>query len=211
MLVESSAPAAENEPLRSTDLPARRRPKAAKVFLALVLCGFGLAVIFTKWPHYAGTSVCQECGLRRDNLAWDARFSPFTIYRLTKDSPTAVSRALNSNLDLTTHRHNWSASVTPAFEPLEPEAEPTPDLLYAVEAPRVAQLVTDLAKYTSKDVLEKWRHLVLDPRYALVFDSSLHYLRFPDQGFSARPAFEAWWRANEYPLWNHLRELTEAD
>ncbi|MEO7723153.1 MAG: hypothetical protein ABIU29_00460, partial [Chthoniobacterales bacterium] len=97
-----------------------------------------------------------------------------------------------------------------ASAPVE-AGETPPNLLYSVEAPRVAHFAANLARDTEPDVLKKWKRAVLDSRYALVLDASLHYMRFPDDGFSDPAAFRAWWQGAEFILWNRLRELTEPD
>ncbi len=89
--------------------------------------------------------------------------------------------------------------------------EASPNLLYAAEAPRVANFVYDLARDGKPGALAKWRRLVLDPQYSTVMAPSLRFLRFPEGGFADRAAFRAWWQGAEFPLWNRLRELTEPD
>ena len=169
------------------------------VLAAVVLIGL------TQWPHYAGTAVCRECGIRSDSYLWETRFGHRTLYRFVRANSTAVSRALH----LPSHRHKWTQSLIPPTEPANTE-QTLPNLLYSVESPRVASFVANLGS-TNPDVLEKWKRLILDPRYSLVMDSSLHYMRFPNGGFSSSSAFRSWWQGAEYPLWNHLRELTEPD
>ena len=173
----------------------------ALVFLMALLILLGL---FTRWPHYTGTAICQECGLRRDSFAWETRFFPHTLYRFSTNHSTSLSEVLSPQKSLAQHRHRWTSRVAPA-------TASDRGLLYVVDAQRVAHFAEDISLYERPAVLTKWRLILLDPRYAEVMESSLHFMRFPAEGFSAAADFQAWWQKAEFPLWNHLRELTEPD
>lgn len=184
--------------------------KSAKVWkLVLLLSGLLLVslLIFTAWPHYAATAVCTDCGQRRDYYDWNWRLGAGTLHRFTKDRSTVVSRALPVASRTT---HSWTAPI-PVIESPTEGSEPAPNLLYAVEAPRVGSFITDLARATKPEVLAKWKGFVLDPTYLVVLEPALRYMRFPEQGFANAAEFRAWWGHSEYPLWNHLREVTEPD
>lgn len=180
------------------------------VVLALVLLPVAGALFFTTWPHYAGTSVCRTCGIRRDYFDWEARAGHFSIHRFVSDHPTAVSRALASLATVPEHRHDWSDVALPVAAADAP-VEAAPNLLYAVEMPRVASFVRQVALCANNAAFEKWKRIVLDPQYSTVIAPSLRFLRFPEGGFADRAAFQAWWQGAEFPLWNRLRELTEPD
>lgn len=174
---------------------------------ALLLCALFL---FTSWPHYAGTAVCQTCGIRRDYYAWETRFSPLLLHRFTTDHPTAVSRALGQDQPAPAHSHHWTTPVIVSSEATKADETPL-NLLYSVETPRVARFAEGLALYTNQDVLGKWKRVILDPQYSVVLAPSLRFMRFPENGFSDSKTFRAWWHRAEFPLWNRLRELTEPD
>ena len=175
-----------------------------KIYFASGVLLLGTLAVLTQWPHYIGTSICQECGRRRDCFDWNSRFFTVTLHRFASESPTLVSRAFAPP----EHRHRWTAPLPPVAAD---EEEVPSHLLYAVEDPRVARFAEELALYTNPGVLEKWRRIILDPRYSVVIGSSLHFLRFPDAGLVDAAASQRWWRSAEFPLWNRLRELTEPD
>jgi hypothetical protein len=85
------------------------------------------------------------------------------------------------------------------------------NLLYAVEARRVASFLRNVSTYATHAALEKWKQIVLDPHFSIELDSSLRFLRFPENGFDDRVAFQQWWQRSEFVLWNRLRERTEPD
>lgn len=184
-------------------------------FLWLLLGGtilIGLVLVATRWPHYAGTSVCQTCGIRRDYFDWELRVPKITLHRFHRENPTAVSRALAERAPAPQHTHNWTDPVDVSVsDGAGARDETSPHLLYSVEAPRVARFASNLALYGNPDTLEKWRRIILNPRYSIVLGPSLRFMRFPEEGFSEAAAFRDWWRAKEYPLGNRLRELTEPD
>lgn len=186
----------------------RRRPQRWIAVCALILVATS-ALFFTTWPHYAGTSVCQACGIRRDYFDWDSRFFHFTIHRFKTDHPTAVSRALVARRPALAHRHDWSVPSLPIV-PDEADEIP-PNLLYAVEAQRVASFLRDVTLYATDAALEKWKRITLDPQFSIELEPSLHFLRFPENGFAEQAAFRRWWQRNEFVLWNRLRERTEPD
>jgi hypothetical protein len=186
----------------------RRRPQRWMALTALIIIAAS-ALFFTTWPHYAGTSVCQICGIRRDYFDWDSRFFHFTIHRFKTDHPTAVSRALASRSPLPAHRHDWSALSSP-IAPKESDEIP-PNLLYAVEAPRVASFLREVTLYATDGALEKWKAITLEPQFSTELEPSLRFLRFPENGFADPAAFKQWWQRSEFALWNRLRERTEPD
>lgn len=180
----------------------------------LIVCILGALLcaplVFTKWPHYSGTAVCQSCGIRKNFFDWDLRFQKATIHRFASESPTAVSRALTANHPSGAHQHHWTIPIAIPLDGRETDGTP-PNLLNTVEAPRVARFAENLATFTNTATQAKWRRPILDPTYASVFASSLRYVRFPESGFDDAASFAHWWRQAEFPLWNRLRELTEPD
>lgn len=183
------------------------RSRWRMIVIVLVLFLVAGTLLFGTWPHYAGTSVCRTCGIRRDYFTWDMRLVPATIYQFRSDHPTAVSLALPASRQ---GAHEWTSPVILPESGTE-NGETSPNLLFAVEAPRVANFVYDLAREGKPDALAKWKRLVLDPQYSTVIAPSLRFLRFPEGGIPDRAAFRAWWQGAEFPLWNRLRELTEPD
>ncbi len=189
--------------------PRRRLPFwQTTVLLSLMLVG--ALFVFTKWPHYAGTAVCRECGMRQDGFDWTLRSSQLVLHRFTRDNPTALSRALADGESLLAHQHHW-AEITRPSAPASDSADIPPNLLYTVESPLVAQFASDLAHSANHDAVAKWKSLLLDPSYSTVWEESLRFMRYPRGGFPDAAAFQNWWREAEFPLWNHLRELTEPD
>ncbi|MBA3608802.1 MAG: hypothetical protein H0W43_09910 [Chthoniobacterales bacterium] len=200
-------PAALPAPRPSSPRSHRSGWIIAGILGALLLCS---PLAFTKWPHYSATAVCKSCGLRKDFFDWDLRFSKSTIHRFTTESPTAISQALAGHQPAQRHEHDWTAFAAIPLTGNEADGTP-PNLLYTVEAPRVARFAENLATYTNSDTQTKWRRAILDPAYAAVFAPSLRFMRFPESGFADAAAFDRWWRQAQFPLWNRLRELTEPD
>ena len=148
--------------------------------------------------------------MRRDYFDWTLRSSQVSLHRFSKDSPTALSRALTTDEAIAPQPHRWT-EIAQTPEASSESQEISPNLLYPVESLRVAHFAGDLSRYTQADVVTKWKALLLDPRYSTVWEGSLRFMRYPEAGFPDASKFQLWWRQTQFPLWNHLRELTEPD
>ncbi len=120
-----------------------------------------------------------------------------------------VSAALEGSGARTAHEHRWMEGAP--SHPGVHETTASSGLADVADAPRVASFLRDVARFADAPSLERWRELLLDPTYGSVADASLHFMRFPEEGYADRAAFSRWWKPSQFALWNRLREETEAD
>jgi hypothetical protein len=181
-----------------------------KTSLALILLAASAAALFTTKRETQPPSFCDECVMERQVTDWKL-FGRVKLFQTAAITATPVSDLLSHHQFSAKHEHRWSAPVYLSETELETSDAPRIRSLGFLNEPRNVSFLSELFSYTGTKDIAAWRDVAWQVNFASALEPALRFLRFPENGFSSRDQFLAWWSQSSYPLFNRLHEVTEAD
>lgn len=183
------------------------RMKTVPVLMVIaVVAGAALSIKREVQPP----SFCDECVMERQVTDWKL-VGRWKIFQTTSVKATPVSDLLNQHQLDVHHTHRWSTPVYLSETDLETANAPRVRSLGFLNEPRTVSFLQDVFSYTDAKDISTWKSVAWQVQFASALDAALRFTRFPEQGFSSRKQFLAWWNQSSYPLFNRLHEVTEAD
>jgi len=183
--------------------------KGKYIFAALatsVLVATGLLVKRTPQPAL----FCDECVMQRDVTEWRLA-GRWKLFQTVATSATPVSELLQQRHACALHEHKWSAAQFVGESDLETSQAPRVRSLGFLNAPRTVNFLREVFDYADGESVKNWRAVAWQPVFASALEPALRFERFPENGFTDRISFLAWWSQSAYPLFNKLNEMTVAD
>jgi len=183
--------------------------KAKAISIVSILAIF-VVCAFSAKPEKQPPAFCNECVMERQVTTWKL-FGRWRLFQTTAISSTPVSELLSQHNLCAKHQHLWSAPVYLSEAELETSDAPRVRSLGMLNAPRSVNFLDELFSYIDSSDVAIWRRVAWQVNYASALEPALRFARFPEQGFSGRDQFLAWWHQSSYALFNRLHEVTEAD
>lgn len=153
---------------------------------------------------------CDQCVMQRDVTEWRLA-GRWKLFTTAAARATPVSELLAEHQACPAHAHKWSAPTEVAVAELETSDAPRVRSIGLLNTPRTASFLRGVFEYADKESTTTWRAVAWQPLYASALEPALRFCRYPENGFSGRGEFLAWWSQSSYPLFNRLHEMTEAD
>ena len=181
-----------------------------KTISVLILLAVFVAAVLSVKKETQPPAFCDECVMERQVADWKL-FGRVKLFQTAAISATPVSDLLKQHQLSAKHEHHWSAPVYLTEAELETSDAPRIRSLGFLNEPRTVNFLRELFNYTDAKDIAAWHDVAWQVNFASALEPALRFLRFPENGFSSRERFLAWWNQSSYPLFNRLHEVTEAD
>jgi hypothetical protein len=153
---------------------------------------------------------CDVCVMERDVCEYRLA-GKWKVFERTTFRPTPVSDLLHAHKACPEHKHQWTVPIQVAEADLETSDAPRVRSIGFLNAPRSFSFLRSVWDYTTSRDIAAWRDVAWQPAFASALEPALRFNRYPENGFTSREEFLAWWQQNAYPLFNRLNEVTVAD